>query len=243
VEWVDDGVVIGIRSHGETGVIAELLTREHGRHAGFVHGGRSRRLRPVLQPGNDVRVTWKGRGEDLLGTFTLEPLALRAARAMEAALALQGVNLICALARLLPEREPHPALHAVATALLDRIGDAGATPAEVVRFELMLLVELGYGLDLSCCAVTGTTEDLAYVSPRSGRAVTRAAGDPYRDRVFALPAFLASPGSGAGITTPDIVAGFGLTAHFLRREVLAPRGLALPDCRAAYIRALEAARP
>lgn len=241
MEWVDDGLVIGVRHHGETGVIAELLTREHGRHGGFVHGGRSRRLRPTLQIGNGVRAAWKARGDEQLGTLALEPTQLRAGRLMESALALQGANLVCTLARLLPEREPQPDVHHAATVLLDAMEDVRATPAAMVRFEMLLLVELGFGLDLARCAVSGATDDLAYVSPRSGRAVTRAAGAPYRDRILALPAFLL-PGGPAEVTTSDILAGFMLTAHFLRRDVFMPRGLSLPECRAAYIRALEAAR-
>lgn len=240
MEWRDDGLVIGLRHHGETGVVVDLLTREHGRHSGYVHGGRSRRLRATLQPGNDVRATWKARGEDQLGTLTVEPLALRAGRLMESTVALQGANLVCALARLLPEREPQPALHAAATAILDGLDDARAAPVALVRFELMLLVELGFGLDLSRCAVTNAVEDLAYVSPKSGRAVTRAVGTPYRDKLLEFPSFLGPHGSEvASAALAEVLAGFRLTAYFLRRDVLEPRGLAVPDCRAAYIRAVE----
>lgn len=237
MEWVDDGVVIGLRHHGETGVIVDLLTKHRGRHSGFVHGGRSRRQRPVLQPGNDVRATWKARQEDALGTMTVEGLDLRAARIMDTALGLHGTNLVCALARLLPEREPQPALHALVVALLDGIAEREGTPAALVRFELVLLRELGFGLDLSRCAATGVTEDLAYVSPKTGRAVSRAAGEPYRDRIFALPGFLRVEEISM-TNAEDLAAGFRLTEHFLIRDVFAPRGLGLPDSRRAYLRAL-----
>ena len=237
MEWVDDGVVIGLRHHGETGVIVDLLTRGHGRHSGFVHGGRSRRQRPVLQPGNDVRATWKARHEEQLGTLIVEGLDLRAARIMDTAVALHGTNLVCALARLLPEREPQPELHAVVTALLDGIAEREGTPAALVRFELTLLRELGFGLDLSCCAATGSRDDLAYVSPKSGRAVSRAAGEPYRDRILPLPAFLMAA-TLEPVSTDDLAAGFRLTEHFLIRDVFAPRGLPVPDSRRAYLRAL-----
>lgn len=239
MEWVDDGVVIGLRHHGETGVIVDLLTQQHGRHGGFVHGGRSRRLRPVLQPGNDVRATWKARHEDSLGTLVIEGLQLRAASIMDAAVGLHGTNLICALARLLPEREPQPALHAVVTALLDGIAEPEGTPAALVRFELALLRELGFGLDLDRCAVTGDTEDLGYVSPKTGRAVCRAAGHGYRDRILPLPRFLLAVDPEA-VSPDDLAAGFRLTEHFLVRDVFNPRGLAMPDSRRAYLRAVAA---
>ncbi|MDX7950771.1 DNA repair protein RecO [Lichenihabitans sp. Uapishka_5] len=244
MEWVDDGVVIGLRLHGETGVVVELLTRRHGRHSGFVHGGRSRRQRPVLQPGNDVRASWKARQEDQLGTLVVEGLELRAARIMESALALHGTNLICALARLLPEREPQPVLHAVVTALLDSFaerdasGERDSTPAALARFELALLGELGFGLDLARCALTGTAEDLAFVSPKTGRAVSRVAGMPYRDRILPLPGFMLAEAL-IPATPADLAAGFRLTGHFLTRNVFAPRGLVVPDCRRAYLRALQ----
>lgn len=237
MEWVDDGVVIGLRHHGETGVIVDLLTRRHGRHGGFVHGGRSRRQRPVLQPGNDVRASWKARHEEQLGTMVLEGLTLRAAHIMGTAVALHGTNLVCALARLLPEREPQPALHAVVTALLDAIDERDGTPAALVRFELALLRELGFGLDLDRCAVTGDTADLAFVSPKTGRAVSRVAGQPYRDRVLPLPAFLRHDVPEA-VSPDELAAGFRLTEFFLARDVFMPRGLAIPNSRRAYLRAL-----
>ena len=191
----------------------------------------------MLQPGNDVRATWKARHEEQLGTLVLEGLDLRAARIMDTAVALHGTNLVCALARLLPEREPQPELHAVVTALLDGIAERDGTPAALVRFELTLLRELGFGLDLSYCAATGVEDDLAYVSPKSGRAVSRMAGEPYRDRMLPLPAFLLAASIGP-VSTDELAAGFRLTEHFLMRDVFIPRGLPVPDSRRAYLRAL-----
>ena len=246
MEWVDDAVVIGLRQHGEAAVIVDLLTRERGRHKGYVHGGRSRRLRPVLQPGNGVRASWASRREDSLGTLTLEPLALRAAALMETALSLKAANHICALLRLLPEREPHGLLYAMADAILTHVAEREAAAEALVRLELALLQDLGFGLDLSRCAVTGEAGDLAYVSPRSGRAVSRVAGEPYRDRILVLPAFLGATPEGA---TPDGAAptvealfhGFALTGHFLARDVFRPRGMDDPAGRADYLDALARA--
>ncbi len=236
MDWSDRGVVVGVRQHGETSVIVDVLTRDHGRHPGYVHGGRSRRLRPCLQPGNAVDLQWRSRIEEQLGAYAVEPLRQRAARIMASAAALHAVNHLCALVRLLAEREPHAALHDRLDALLEAIDDPVATPAAIVRFELVLLTDLGFGLGLDRCAATGRRDELAYVSPRSGRAVCADAGEPYRDRLLALPGFLlrgdaaASPG--------DVASGFRLTAFFLERDVFAPRGLTLPEARGAYLRTL-----
>lgn len=237
MEWRDDALVLGLKPHGETGTIVDVLTRERGRHLGFVQGGRSRRLRPVLQPGNSVVMTWRARVEEQLGTVTLEPLVSRAAWLMASVTALQGANLVCALLRLLPEREPQPAVHALAEAILDHLEDSVETPRAIVRLELALLAELGFGLDLSRCALTGSTEDLAFVSPRTGRAVTRQAGAPYRDRVLPLPGYLLGAVA-AQVTLAELEQGFALTEHFLLRDVLGPRGLPMPECRRAYVAAV-----
>ena len=242
MEWRDEGVVIGIRRHGETSVIVDLLTPERGRHLGMVLGGRSRRLRPVLQPGNSVVATWRARLDDHMGHYAIEALRLRAAGIIDDALALHALNHLCVLVRLLPERDPHPALHDDLAALLDRLGERETLPAMIVKFELRLLADLGFGLDLDRCAATGRCDDLAYVSPRSGRAVSRIAGEPYRDRILALPAFLTAPDGEATVADmPELQAGFRLTEFFLTRNVLAPRGLTLPDARRAYLAALFAA--
>ncbi len=243
MEWADDAIVIGLRHHGEAAVIIELLTQERGRHKGYVHGGRSRRLRPVLQPGNRVRANWRSRQEEGLGQLTLEPLDLRAAAIMETPLSLQAANLVCALLRLLPEREPHGLIFAMADAILTHLSDLSGAAEAIVRLELTLLRDLGFGLDLSRCAVTGATEGLAYVSPRSGRAVTRAVGDNYSDRILVLPAFLCEP-TGEPPSIEALMQGFALTEHFLTRDVFMPRGAPVPDCRAAYLdRLSKALRP
>ena len=239
MEWSDSGIVVGMRRHGETGVILEVLTRHHGRHAGFVHGGRSRRRRPVLQPGNGVELAWRSRVEEQLGHFVVEPLRQRAAGIMASAAALHAVQHLCALVRLLAEREPHEALHDRLDALLDAVELPAATPAALARFELVMLRELGFGLDLSCCAVSGSGEDLAFVSPKSGRAVSAAAGAPYADRLLPLPGFL--QGSEAAAAPGDVAVAFRLTGFFLERDVFGPRGMVLPEARAAYLRAIAAA--
>jgi DNA repair protein RecO (recombination protein O) len=241
MEWHDEGLIIGGRRHGETSVILEVMTRAHGRHLGLVKGGRGKRMQPLLQPGNSVEVTWRGRLEEHLGFFAVETLRLRAADLMRAPLGLQGLNLVATLLRLLAEREPHAALFAAALALLDAIEAPGAAPA-LVRFEAMILAESGFGLDLECCAATGTREDLVYVSPKSGRAVSAAAGAPYRERLLRLPAFLRHDAPDRGeATSEDIRAGFALTGFFLERDIFTPRGQPLPDARDAYIAQLRRA--
>lgn len=237
MDWTDSGIVVGVRRHGETGVILEVLTRHHGRHAGFVPGGRSRRLRPVLQPGNGVELAWRSRVEEELGAFTVEPLRQRTAGIMASAAALHAVQHLCALVRLLAEREPHEALHDRLDALLDALDPPAAAPAAMARFELTMLRELGFGLDLTQCAASGSTADLVFVSPKSGRAVSAAAGAPYAGRLLALPAFLRTDGTQA--SPDDVAAGFRLTGFFLERDVFGPRGLALPQARAAYLRAVS----
>lgn len=235
MQWTDDGLILGVRRHGETSVTLELFTRDHGRHLGLVRGGRSQRLRPTLQPGNTVRATWRARLDDHLGAFAVEPLVSRAGRLMERADALHGVGHLAGLMRLLPERDPHVALYETAAIVADHLDDPDAAPALMVRLELAVLEELGFGLDLAACAATGETEDLAYVSPKSGRAVGRAAGAPYADRLFTLPPFLLARGANASPTREDVAAGFRLTGFFLNAHVWEPRGLKPPDARAALL--------
>ena len=239
MEWRDEGLIIGGRRHGETSLILEIMTRSHGRHLGLVQGGRGKRMQPLLQPGNGVEIAWRARLEEHLGSFAVETGALRAATLMEAPLSLHGLNLIATLLRLLPEREPHEAVYRAACRLLDEIGTL-ETAGALVRFEAMILAESGFGLDLERCAATGTRTDLVYVSPRSGRAVSSAAGAPYRERLLRLPAFLrVSDEGGDTATTEDVRDGFLLTGFFLSRDIYAPRGLTLPDARAAYLTQFE----
>ena len=191
--------MLGVKRHGEISVILELMTLERGRHLGLVRGGVGTRLRGVLQPGNSLRATWRARLDEHLGNYVVEGLNLRAAGYLSAAHAVHGVTHLAALCRLLAEREPHAAIYGTLDAILDQLDDPLIAAASIARFELAFLAELGFGLDLSSCAATGTTTDLIYVSPRSGRAVSRAGGDEYRDRLLALPAFLrddATPASG-----------------------------------------------
>ena len=230
MDWSDEGIILSTRSHGETNAIVEVLTRAHGRHLGLVRGGRSRRQRPALQPGNVVNAYWRARLAEHLGNYTLEMIEARAALALDDPTALAGLSTLCALARLLPEREPHGALHDTARLVLDHIGEPDVWPGLLVRWEMGLLDELGFGLDLSACAKTGQRRDLIYVSPKSGRAVSREAGAPYARRLLALPAFL-KPNGGTELASLDLLAGFALTGHFLELNVFRPRGIAMPEAR------------
>ncbi len=230
MQWTDEGVILSVRSHGETAAVVEVLTRAHGRHLGLVHGGRSRRARPVLQPGNHVDVTWKARLSEHLGAVTVEARRSYGAEALEDAAALGALTALASLAHELPERDPHPALFEVTLFVLGFLDDPTVWPALYVRWELALLEELGFGLDLGQCAATGRNDDLIYVSPKSGRAVSASAGEPYKERLLALPRFLRGQ-SGGGVTMADIDAGLALTGHFLEHRIYAPRGETLPDPR------------
>jgi DNA repair protein RecO (recombination protein O) len=238
MQWTDEGIVLGSKRHGEANAILELMTRAHGRHLGLVRGGASSRLRPVLQPGNRVSSTWRARLDEHLGHYVVEGLDARAASFLPVPHALYGTTHLAALCRLLPERDPHPQIHAALEEVLDGLLDRRRAGAGVVRFELLLLAELGFGLDLSTCAASGAEDDLVYVSPKSGRAVSRQAGEPWKDRLLLLPAFLRE--AVAGDPSPqDVADGFVLTGFFLARHVLEPRGLSLADARASFIAALE----
>jgi len=234
MHWSDEGVVLGVRPHGESAAVLELFTRGHGRHLGLVHGGRSRKLRPVLQVGNHVDAAWKARLADHLGHFTLELRKSYAGEVMEDKAALAAMTSMAALVRLLPERDPHPSLFEVTLFVLGYLDDRAVWPALVVRWELALLEELGYGLDLSSCAATGNTTDLVYVSPKSGRAVSAAAGAPYHERLLALPPFLRG-GAPGEVTEQDLQAGFALTGHFLEARVVRPREMELPEARSRLL--------
>src|SRR5690606_31924036 len=190
MQWSEEAIVLGVRRHGESSVIAEVMTRSRGRHLGMVRGGRSRTMQPVLQPGNSVDVTWRARLDEHLGEFRIEPLELRASRLMETATAVYGVQAMAALLRFLPERDPHPHLYEALAVILEHLHEPAEAGELLIRFELAVLNDLGFGLDLSRCAATGGQEDFCYVSPNSGRAVSRVAGAPWADRMLALPAFL-----------------------------------------------------
>ena len=239
MEWRDEGVILSVRRHGETSAIAEIFTAGHGRVLGLVRGGRSRVQRPVLQAGNAVQTVWRARIEEQLGTFTLEPLDLRAGAIMEEPFRLAGLATLTGLAQLLPEREPHPRVYDALRVILEAIGDDQLWPALLVRWELGLLDELGFGLDLSRCAATGVRKNLAYVSPRSGKAVSAEAGDPFQNRLFRLPAFL---WAGGAAEPGDVIEGLKLAGFFLERHVFEPRGMRLPEQQDWIISAL-AERP
>ena len=228
MEWRDDGIVLAVRSHGETSAIVELLTSQHGRCLGLVRGGRSRRSRPVLQAGNIVAAHWHARLEEHLGNFTLEPIRLQAGFIMDDRFKLACLGTITALAQILPEREPHARLYEASRIIFDAIDDDMVWPMLLVRWEMGLLDELGFGLDLARCAATGGVDDLHYVSPRSGKAVSKSAALPYVDRLFELPGFLRGQ---SDVLVGDVVAGFRLTGHFLERHVFGPRAVQMPQSR------------
>lgn len=235
MEWRDEGVILSVRRYGETSAIAELLTAEHGRVLGLVRGGRSKQQRPMLQAGNVVQAVWRARLEEQLGTLTLEPLDLRAGAIMEEPFRLAGLGTLTGLAQLLPEREPHQRVYEALRVVLDAIEHDDVWPALMVRWQLGLLDELGFGLDLSTCAATGVRHNLTFVSPRSGKAVSAEAGEPFRDRLFRLPPFL---GGGGEASPGDVIDGLKLAAYFLDRHVFAPRGMRPPEQQEWVIRAL-----
>lgn len=238
MQWSDEAIILSVRPHGETAAIVELWTRNHGRHLGLVHGGRSRKLRPILQTGNHVDATWKARLADQLGHVALELRRGFAAETMENPAALSALTTLASLTRLLPERDPHPNLYEITLFVLGFLDDVTVWPALLVRWELALLDELGFGLDLSQCASTGANDQLIYVSPKSGRAVSASAGEPYRDRMLSLPQFLTKQRSGS-VSGRDVVEGLALTGHFLETRVLLPRGERLPEARGRIMSQLE----
>lgn len=245
MEWSDHGVIVGLRRHGEASAILDVLTAEHGRHLGLVRGAAGARLRPVLQIGNSVALHWRARLDEHIGRYAVEGLALRTASFLALPHALYALTHVAALVRLLPERDPHPALHTALEALMDGLAQPAQAAAAVARFELLLLAELGFGLDLETCAATGTTADLAYVSPRSGRAVSRSAGEPWRHKLLRLPPFLLKR-----VDAPaddDLADAFALTRFFLTRHILEPRGVDLGPERerllSTVLRSAPPARP
>lgn len=226
--WEDEGIVLSIRPHGETGAVLSLLTAAHGRAAGYVYGATSARHAGVLQTGNLVAASWRSKSEGQLGTFTLELARSHAARALDDPYKLTAIQSACALAdRVLPEGEPHAGVFGGLKALFNAF-ESEIWPAAYVGWEIGLLTELGFGLDLTSCASTGATEDLVYVSPRSGRAVSAAAGAAYHDRMLRLPPFLKGQG---GLAPQDVLDGLRLTGHFLVHRVFAPVHANLPEPR------------
>ena len=237
MHWTDEAILLSARPHGESALLVTLLTHDHGRHAGIVAGGQSKRHRASWQTGTLLDIKWTARLAEHLGTVGGEARTSYAARWLDDPARLGGVSAACAVAEsCLPERVPHPPAFAAMVALLDGFSQ-DHWPSLYAHWELGLLGELGYGLDLTQCAATGLSEDLIYVSPKSGRAVSRAAGEEYRDKMLALPPFLT-----AGIThdRAEVASALALTGFFLERHVLTPQGRVLPAARSRLVDRLRA---
>ncbi len=238
VEWRDEGVILAVHRHGEAAAVVDLLTREHGRHAGLVHGGNSRRWRGSLQPGNQVTARWRSRLVEQLGTYACELERARAAALFHDRTGLAAISAVCALCEMaVAERAPCREIFDGVVHFLDVLGEGDAWPAAYVRWEVALLSHLGFGLDLTCCAITGRTDGLAYVSPRTGRAVVAAVAESHRHRLLPLPSFLAGDDATA-VAPHDISQGLAITGHFLDRHVLRPHGRALPLARSRLLERL-----
>ncbi|MCG3269268.1 DNA repair protein RecO [Yoonia sp. I 8.24] len=237
IEWRDEAVLLATRPFGETSVIIDVFSPTQGRHAGVVRGGTSRKIAPILQPGAQLAVAWKARLESHIGAFTVEPIRSRAAVAMGERLALAGLNATCAILSLvLPERAPHPALYTRTIGLLDLLGQADIWPLAYLRWEQALLEEMGFGMDLSACAVRGTNEELIYVSPKTGRAVSRQAAGEWADRLLPLPPVLAGQGEASNA---DIVTALRTTGYFLEHRLIASLGnRPIPSARSRLIDAI-----
>jgi DNA repair protein RecO (recombination protein O) len=230
MEFHEEAFVLSARAHGDTGVVADLLTETHGRHAAYVAGGASRRMKPFLQPGARVIADYRARTSDHLGSARLEPVGEGPSALFDDPLALTGLAAAAAVAQgALPEREPHPGAFLAFEALMAVFPIPSVWPAVYVRFEAGLLDDLGFGLDLSSCAATGTMDDLVWVSPRTGRAVSREAGAPYADKLLKLPPFML--GAQGGLSDGDVGAGLDLTGHFLEQFVFHPQNKPIPPAR------------
>jgi DNA repair protein RecO (recombination protein O) len=233
MDWTDDGIVLSAKKHGETSAIVTLLTPGHGRHLGLVRGGTGKRARGLLQPGNLLKARWQARLAEHLGTYRCEMTKAFAAPLLKAPLKLAGLSAACAMTEgALPEREPHKPVFEGLLALIRGLGNKDWDqdwPSAYVKWELGLLAELGFGLDLSACAATGRNDQLAYVSPKTGRAMSLAAGEPYKGSLLALPEFLISPGA-AG-PPEDVIRGLKLTGYFLEKNVFQHTQKGLPAAR------------
>lgn len=234
MDWRDEGILLRVKRHGEAAVIAEVFTPTVGRHAGLVRGGASRKMAPILQPGAQLDIAWNARLQDHLGIFALEPLRSRSATVMSNRMALAGLNTVTALLCFaLPDREPHPRLYRITEQILDLLDQTDLWPLAYLHWEMALLEDMGFGLDLSSCAVTGATEGLAYISPRTGRAVTRDGAGEYADRLLPLPPCMLRQGD-----APDheIAEGLRVTGHFLAEHLAPDLGnKPLPEARQRFV--------
>ncbi len=237
MEWQDQAIILSAKPHGENNVVVELLTEKHGRHAGMVRGGRSKKHRPVLQPGNHVSAVWKARLVEHLGFYAIELIQAHAAVLMEDRAALAGISSMCTLARYLPERDPHPGMFDAGLLILQYIENKDIWPCLLIRWEMELLNQLGFQLDFSECAATGSKENLIYISPKSGKAVSEEAGEPYKDKLLKIPHFLRQGSNNQG-TAEEIRLGFTLTGFFLEKYVLEVRNQTLPETRNRLLRYL-----
>lgn len=238
MEWRDQGILLSARKHGETSSIIEMFTPTQGRHAGVVRGGTSRKIAPILQPGAQLDVTWRARLEDHIGSFTVEPVRSRAAVAMGDRLALAGLNTVTALLSFcLPEREAHLGLYQRTEALLDLLGQSEVWPLAYLQWEMGLLEEMGYALDLTACAVTGVTDGLRYVSPKSGRAVSERGAGEWAAKMLPLPDVMRGAGAGSN---DEIRQAFVTTGYFLERHLAQDLGgKPLPEARARFVEAFK----
>ncbi len=253
IEWTDEGIVLAARRHGENAAIVTLLTRAHGRHLGLVPGGSGRRARGLYQPGNRLQANWRARLAEHLGHFSCELLASHAAGLLDDRCRLAALAAAVAVVdATLPERQSHLRVFESLAALVDGLAGGASEPewaARYVCFERDLLADLGFGLDLARCAVTGGTDDLAFVSPNTGRAVSRAAAEPWRDKLLPLPGFLVVAAARPSAPPADILAGLSLTGFFLARHALGSQaadlagGPRLPAARDRLIAALGRAAP
>lgn len=237
MEWHDNAIILGIRQRGEKSAIVELMTCNRGRYLGIVKNGRKQHMQSLIQLGNHVEAHWRARLDEHLGIFHLEETQFLASKIMQIPFALYGIQTAIAHLRLLPERDPHPLLYKGLEVFLEYHETPILFAEILLRFEMLLLEELGFGLDLTCCAATGNKEELAYVSPKSARAVSRAAGHPWKDKLLPLPAFLYEPNR-RPILANDIRDGFKLTEFFLSRHIWKPRGFVRPPIRTGFINLL-----
>jgi DNA repair protein RecO (recombination protein O) len=236
MEWRDQGILLSARRHGESSAIIEVFTPTRGRHAGVVRGGTSRKIAPHLQPGAQLDLLWRARLEDHIGSFQVEPVRSRAAAALGDRVSLAGLNAVTALLSFcLPEREAHPSLYRDTESLLDLLGRPEIWPLAYMRWEVRLLHEMGYALALERCAVTGSEDDLAFVSPKSGRAVSRGGAGEWADRLLPLPPVLRGTG-----TAPDeeVALAFVTTGYFLKSHLATDLGnKPLPEARDRFVEA------